>query len=126
MVEEHGAHRLSEREIYNVYRRADRWLAVTQDAEDLARLRACARVVMRKLYGPELDEYFTLPETVLQYEARFIEQALEEERGSISRAAHRLGLSHQTLGAMLNTRHRNLSGKRNPEIKRKRSIVKDR
>jgi tetratricopeptide (TPR) repeat protein len=126
MIEEHGAGRLSEREIYNVYRSADRWLAVTQDAEDIARLRACARIVMRKLYGPELDEYFTLPETVLQYEARFIEQALEEERGSISRAAHRLGLSHQTLGAMINTRHRNLSGKRNPEIKRKRSIVKNR
>jgi len=126
MVEEHGEHRLSEREIYKVYRRADRWLAVTQDAEDIARLRACARIVMRKLYGSELDEYFTLPETVLNYEARFIEQALEEERGSISRAAHRLGLSHQTLGAMLNTRHRNLSGKRNPEIKRKKSIVKDR
>jgi tetratricopeptide (TPR) repeat protein len=126
MIEEHGAGRLSEREIYDVYRRADRWLAVTQDAEDIARLRACARMVMLKLYGPELDEYFTLPETVLQYEARFIEQALEEERGSISRAAHRLGLSHQTLGAMIQTRHRNLSGKRNPEIKRKKSIVKHR
>ncbi|HVG35221.1 MAG TPA: helix-turn-helix domain-containing protein [Pyrinomonadaceae bacterium] len=126
MIEEHGAGRLSEREIYEVYRRADRWLAVTQDAEDIARLRACARIVMRKLYGPELDEYFTLPETVLQYEARFIEQALEEERGSISRAAHRLGLSHQTLGAMIQTRHRSLTGKRNPEIKRKRNIVKKR
>jgi tetratricopeptide (TPR) repeat protein len=125
MIEEHGAARLSERELYQAYRRADKLLAITQDAEDIARLRSCARIVISKLFGPELDEYFTLPETVLQYEARFIEQALKEERGSISRAAHRLGLSHQTLGAMLNTRHRNLRSKRSPEIKRKRSIMKD-
>jgi tetratricopeptide (TPR) repeat protein len=122
MIEEHGE-RLSERKLYHLYRRADRLLATTQDAEDIARLRGCARIVMRKLYGADLDEYFTLPETVLRYEARFIEQALEEERGSISRAAHRLGLSHQTLGAMLNTRHRNLRSKRTPEISRKRSII---
>jgi tetratricopeptide (TPR) repeat protein len=118
---------LSERKLYHLYRRADRLLAATQDADAIDRLRACARIVIRKLYGPNLDEYFTLPETVLKYEARFIEQALEEERGSISRAAGRLGLSHQTLGAMLKTRHRDLSGKRNPEIKRKKSIIpKDR
>jgi tetratricopeptide (TPR) repeat protein len=122
MIEEHGE-RLSERRLYHLYRRADRLLATTQDAEDIARLRACARIVMRKLYGPDLDDYFTLPETVLQYEARFIEQALEEERGSISRAAQRLGLSHQTLGAMLKTRHRNLSGKRTPATTRRRSII---
>ncbi|HEV2913265.1 MAG TPA: tetratricopeptide repeat protein [Pyrinomonadaceae bacterium] len=126
MIEEHGAARLPEREIYQAYRRADKLLATTQDAEDIARLRACARIVIRKLFGPDLDEYFTLPETVLQYEARFIEQALKEERGSISRAARRLGLSHQTLGAMLKTRHRNLRSKRGPEIKRKKSIIKRR
>ncbi|HVG35389.1 MAG TPA: tetratricopeptide repeat protein [Pyrinomonadaceae bacterium] len=125
MIEEHGKH-LAERKLFNLYRRADRLLAATQDADAIDRLRACARIVIRRLYGSELDEYFTLPETILQYEARFIEQALEEERGSVSRAARRLGLSHQTLGAMLNTRHQSLSGKRHPEIKRKRSIIKDR
>ena len=122
MIAEHGEH-LSERELYLLYRRADRLLSATQDAESINRLRSCARIVIRKLFGPELDENFTLPETILKYEARFIEQALKEERGSVSRAARRLGLSHQTLGAMLNTRHRNLSGKRSPEIKRKRSII---
>lgn len=126
MIEEHGEARLSEREIYQAYRRADKLLADTQDAEDIARLRACARIVTRRLYGPDLNEYFTLPETVLQYEARFIEQALKEERGSVSRAAHRLGLSHQTLGAMLKTRHRNLRNKRSPEVNRNRSIIKER
>jgi tetratricopeptide (TPR) repeat protein len=123
LIEEHGAARLSETALYHAYRRADQWLTVTQDAEDIARLRACARIVAKKLYGPDLDDYFTLPETILKYEARFIEQALKEERGSVSRAAHRLGLSHQTLSAMLKTRHRNLRSKRSPEIKRKRSII---
>jgi len=122
MIEEHGE-RLSERTIYHLYSRADRLLATTQDAEDIARLRSCARIVTRKLYGPDLDEYFTLPETVLKYEARFIEQALEEERGSVTRAARRLGISHQTLGAIIKTRHRNLRGKRSPEINRRRSII---
>ena len=122
MIEEHGE-RLSERKLYHLYRNADRLLATTQDAEDIARLRACARIVMRRLYGPDLDEYFTLPETVLKYEARFIEQALKEEKGSISRAARRLGISHQTLGAMLKTRHQNLSGQRTLEVKRRKSII---
>ncbi|HEX8136933.1 MAG TPA: tetratricopeptide repeat protein [Pyrinomonadaceae bacterium] len=127
MIEEHGAERLSDVEIYQAYRNADRWLATTQDAEDIARLRACARIVTRRLYGPELDEYFTLPETVLKYEGRFIEQALREEGGSVTRAARRLGMSHQALGAVIKTRHQSLREKRSPEIKRRRSIItKDR
>src|ERR1051325_364353 len=122
MIEEQGT-RLSEMEVYQTYSQADEWLSVTQDAEDIERLRACARVVTRKLYGPEIDEHFTLPDTVLKYEARFIEQALKEERGSISRAARRLGLSHQTLGAIIKTRHQGLRSKRKPEVRRRRSII---
>jgi tetratricopeptide (TPR) repeat protein len=121
MIEEHGK-RLSERELYRIYDHADRWLSLTQDAEDIARLRACARLVTRKLFGPALDEHFTLPETVLQYEARFIEQALKEERGSITRAARRLGITHQRLAVMLKTRHKELLDKRKPAMKR--SIIR--
>jgi tetratricopeptide (TPR) repeat protein len=117
MIEEHGK-RLSERELYRLYDQADRWLALTQDYEDIARLRACARIVTRKLFGPELDEHFTFYETILQYEARFIEQALKEEKGSITKAAHRLGITHQRLSAMLKTRHKNLLSKRKLEVKR--------
>jgi tetratricopeptide (TPR) repeat protein len=118
MIEEHSK-RLSDAELFRVYQRADQFLAATQDAEDIARLRACARLVIRKLYGSELDEYFTLPEVVLEYEARFVELALMEEGGSITRAASRLGLSHQTLSFMLQSRHKKLKSKRKPEIKRK-------
>jgi tetratricopeptide (TPR) repeat protein len=117
MIEEHSSS-LSDAELFRLYQRADQFLAATQDAEDIARLRACARVVVRKLYGSELDEYFSLPETVTAYEARFVELALIEESGSITRAAARLGVSHQTLSAMLKTRHKKLQSKRKPEIKR--------
>jgi tetratricopeptide (TPR) repeat protein len=117
MIEEHG-NSLSDAELFRLYQRADQFLAATQDAEDIARLRACARVVVRKLYGSELDEYFSLPEAVTTYEARFVELALTEEGGSITRAASRLSISHQTLSAMLKTRHKKLQSKRKPEIKR--------
>jgi tetratricopeptide (TPR) repeat protein len=123
MIEEHGK-RLSDAELFRLYLRADQFLSATQDAEDIARLRACARIAIRKLYGSELDEYFTLPETVLAYEARFIELALMEEGGSVTRAAQRLSISHQTLSFMLKTRHKKLRNKRTPEIKRKSIIRK--
>ncbi|HEX8136451.1 MAG TPA: tetratricopeptide repeat protein [Pyrinomonadaceae bacterium] len=123
MIEELGE-LLSERRLYHLYQRADRLLSVTQDAEEIARLRTCARIVIHKLYGPDLDELFTLPEAVLKYEARFIEQALKEERGSVTRAARRLGLSHQTLGAILKTRHQNLQSKK-PRKRYKSIIPKD-
>ena len=125
MIEEH-AKRLSEYELYRAYERADDLLAATQDVEDLARLRACARIVARRLYGPELDEYFTLPEAVVEYEARFVERALVEEGGSITRAAQRLSVSHQTLSAMLKTRHKKLRSKRKATMRRKSIIRKSR
>jgi tetratricopeptide (TPR) repeat protein len=121
MIEEHGSH-LSDAQLYRLYQRADQFLSSTQDAEEIARLRACARIVVRKLYGSELDEYFTLPETILEYEARFVELALMEEGGSITRAALRLGISHQNLSSMLKSRHKKLQSKRTPEVKR--SIIR--
>ena len=122
MIEEHGKTRLSEYEIYSVYRRADRLLATTQDTEDISRLRACARIMARKLFGPNInDKNFLLQNAVRRYEARFIEQALKEEQGSITHAAHKLGLTHQSLGSILKSRHKKLRSKRKPEVSRKRN-----
>jgi tetratricopeptide (TPR) repeat protein len=121
MIEEHGT-RLSEYEIYHIYRRADKLLATTQDAEEIARLRACARILARKLFGKNInDPDFYLPDVVRSYEARFIEQALKEEQGSITPAARKLGLTHQSLGSILKSRHKKLRGKRKPEVSRKRN-----
>lgn len=126
LIEEHGARRaISGDELNDLYWRADRFLKDTQNAEDVARLRACARVVIRRLSGVQLRERnFTLFSAVHEFEAKFITQALEESDGSVTRAAKLLGIRHQTLTSMLETRHKGLSKKRNPVKKRLRSIIK--
>ena len=128
LIEEHGASsRLSEVELSKVYRRADELLKGTQDAEDIARLRACARLVVRRLSGVQLqDKNFSFYGAVHELEARLIEQALELEEGSLTRAAKRLGLKHQSLAHMLRARHARLLPKRTPAIPRRRSIIKQR
>lgn len=124
-IEEHGAARLQELEVYELYQRADGLLDETQDAETLARLRACARLVMSRLAGPEVGrEGFNMYEAVHDFEGRLIEQALEEARGSVTKAARLLGLTHQTLGTILNTRHKALAGKRTPVRRRLRSVFR--
>jgi tetratricopeptide (TPR) repeat protein len=124
LVEEHGGARLSEEELIETYRRADELLARTQDADDMARLRACAQVVLGRLSGGHIPEGFSLPRAVRAYEARFIERALVDEGGSVSRAARRLGVKHQSLAHSLQTRHRELSAARTPAVPRKRSIIR--
>ena len=125
-IEEHGERRMfPAEEIYEAYRRADSLLKDTQDAGDVARLRACAQLVMRRLTGLRLhDKDFTFYGAVHELEAKLIEDALEEAGGSLVRAARLLGLKHQTLASMLQTRHRELMGKRTPREKRLRSIIK--
>jgi tetratricopeptide (TPR) repeat protein len=115
LIEEHGAKRLPESELLRLYLRADDLLKATQDVEDVARLRACARSVIKRLVGAHLrDRNFSLHGAVHDLEARFIERALEEAEGSVSRAANLLGLEHQSLIYLLETRHKRLAGKRTP------------
>ena len=122
---EGGTQSLHSSEVYELYQRADGLLQETEDAETLARLRACARRVMRRLAGPEIGhEGFNMYEVVHDFEARLIEQALEEAHGSVTKAARLLGLTHQTLGTILNTRHKSLAGKRTPVRRRLRSIFR--
>jgi tetratricopeptide (TPR) repeat protein len=126
LIEEHGAStRLSGEELSRIYRRADELLKGTQDAEDIARLRACARVVIKRLAGVEMhDKNFSFYGAVHELEARLIGQALELEEGSLTRAAKRLGLKHQSLAHMLRARHAQLLPKRTPPIPRRRSIIR--
>jgi tetratricopeptide (TPR) repeat protein len=126
LIEEHGASkRLMPSEVYEAYLRADRLLRETQDAEDVERLRACALIVMRRLAQTPIHERgFSLYGAVHELEAKLIGQALEESGGNITRAARLLGLSHQTLISILETRHKALAGKRKPAQKRLKSIIK--
>ena len=70
------------------------------------------------------DKNFSFYGAVQELEARLIEQALELEGGSVTRAAERLGLKRQTLSNMLKVRHKRLFGKRTPPVPRLRSIIK--
>jgi tetratricopeptide (TPR) repeat protein len=127
LIEEHGATwRLSESELVKVYNRAANLLKDSQDAEDKARLLACAQVVIKRLSGMQLhNPNFSFYGAVHELEERLIEQALELEGGSISRAAKRLGLKHQSLAHMLRDRHKNLFGKRTPPVPRRKSLIKE-
>lgn len=135
LIEEHGE-RIAEREMLEAYRRADNLLKGTQDAETIARLRACAsRLVDARLTSlpphrhRSLADFWTgfnLPEKVHAYEARYIRRALIDAKGSITHAARLLGWDyHGTLQSMLDEggRHHDLAHLRTPLEKRKKSII---
>ena len=126
LIEEHGERRaLSPEEVYEFYLRADGLLKDAQHPEAFARLRECARVVMRRLAGVQFDDKnFTIFNAVHELEAKLIGQALDEADGSVTRAAKLLGIRHQTFLSMLNIRHRKLLEKRRPAEKRLKSIIK--
>jgi DNA-binding NtrC family response regulator len=67
---------------------------------------------------------FSLPEEVLLYEERLIARALREAQGKVTQAARLLGLSHQTLTAILESRHTRLLAMRTLVQSRRRSIIK--
>ncbi|HEX8140784.1 MAG TPA: sigma 54-interacting transcriptional regulator [Pyrinomonadaceae bacterium] len=65
----------------------------------------------------------SLEEEVLRYEASLIRLALEQARGSVTRAARLLGITHQRLSSMLQGRHKDLLSAKKPAQRRKRSII---
>jgi DNA-binding NtrC family response regulator len=62
-------------------------------------------------------------EEVLCYEASLIRLAFENAKGSVTRAARLLGVTHQRLCSMLQGRHKNLLLAKKPAQRRKRSIM---
>jgi DNA-binding NtrC family response regulator len=126
LIEEHGAsRRLPPAEVYEAYLRADMLLEDAQDAEAITRLRESARLVMLRLgETPIHEKNFSLYGAVHELEAKLIGKALEDAGGSVTKAARLLGVTHQTLNAMLDGRHSQLQKKRKPRQKRRRSIVK--
>ncbi|HEX8144041.1 MAG TPA: sigma 54-interacting transcriptional regulator [Pyrinomonadaceae bacterium] len=65
----------------------------------------------------------SLEEEVLRYEASLIKLALENGRGSVTRAARLLGITHQRLSSMIQGRHKDLLSAKKPAQRRKRSII---
>ena len=67
---------------------------------------------------------FSLEEEVRQFEGKLIRRALDTAKGSVVGAARLLGVKHQTLSKMLQTRHKDLQQAKNVANRRKRSIIR--
>ena len=67
----------------------------------------------------------TLEEEVNYFEARLIARALERQKGSVTRAARELGLTHQGLSKIIDGRQsKTLAGARRPKRNRRKSIMR--
>jgi tetratricopeptide (TPR) repeat protein len=116
-------------EIVNFYNEADRRLGDQLDVETIGRLRACARLLLAKRLEERADDLMiggSLEQEVLRYEGELIRRALDQVRGSVTRAAKVLGKTHQGLCYIINTRHKNLLSVRAPVRVRRKSIIKKR
>jgi tetratricopeptide (TPR) repeat protein len=109
-----------------LYENADRRLGNQLDAEAVSRLRECARLVLtrRSETAKDLPTGGSLEQEVLLYEGSIIRRALDEAKGSVTRAARILGITHQGLCYIINTRHRSLMNARAPVRIRRKSIIK--
>jgi transcriptional regulator with PAS, ATPase and Fis domain len=68
--------------------------------------------------------HFSFKEEVRLFEERFIELALKEAKGMVTRAARLLGMHHDALIYRLSHQNKNLLHTRKPVEKRKRSIMR--
>ncbi len=70
-------------------------------------------------------EGFSFKQQVLNYEKEILSRALRDTGGAVTKAARLLGFNHhQSLIALINSRHKGLLGVRSAVRKRRRSIIK--
>jgi tetratricopeptide (TPR) repeat protein len=127
MIEELGSI-LPGAELLATYRKADQYVGDHANQSELQALQLCGDIVLDKLeelHNAE-EELLggTLEEEISHFEARLIARALEQENGSVTRAAHELGLTHQGLSKILDGRHSPLAGARRPKRNRRKSIMR--
>jgi transcriptional regulator with PAS, ATPase and Fis domain len=93
---------------------------ITTEAVEIAGLRSTERASFANPW-----EGFSLKEEVRRFEARFIELALKEAKGRVSKAARLLGFKHhESLSSLLETKHKDLQDIRIPAAPRRRSIIR--
>jgi transcriptional regulator with PAS, ATPase and Fis domain len=103
----------------------ERTVMTAADGAEITR-QAIEILATRRTQRAALDEAWagcSIEEEVLRYEASLIKLALENGRGSVTRAARLLGITHQRLSSMLQGRHKNLLYAKKPAQRRKRSII---
>ena len=117
---------LTEDELCSVLELARATLQDTQDPFVLNRLSQCACRVLSIIHTARPDwNSFSLTETLRHHEGRFIQMALEDAGGTVTKAAGLLGLpGHQSLNFILQHRHRELLNARTPIKPRRRKMFK--
>ncbi|HVG34208.1 MAG TPA: sigma 54-interacting transcriptional regulator [Pyrinomonadaceae bacterium] len=103
----------------------ERTVLTAADGAEITR-QAVEILATRRTQRATLDEAWagcSIEEEVLRYEASLIKLALENGRGSVTRAARLLGITHQRLSSMLQGRHKDLLYAKKPAQRRKRSII---
>jgi hypothetical protein len=109
---------LSTDALQDYYRTAESLLSNSQNVSIKNRLGECARRVLSASLAEATKSETTPANFSLDAEA------LEESGGSVTRAARRLGVTHQGLAFILNGRHSDLLSIRTPVKKRRRSIIR--
>ena len=111
------------------YLRARQWLTETQSQDVLLRLNEAANKVVASLGGElnaeEVNEILLMKPrdlrgAVLNYERSMIKESLAQANGKVSHAASMLGLSHQGLAYVIESRHKDLLKERTPVHRRPR------
>ncbi len=132
IIEELGE-QTSARELASIYESAVDLLERSQDPSAKKRLVSCARAVIDALTAADDDqdseakehswEGFSFRQEVVKIERALIERALRDTGGSVTKASRLLGFKHhQSLIALINTRHKNLLNTRSAIRKRRRHI----
>jgi CheY-like chemotaxis protein len=132
IIEELGE-QTSARELASIYESAVDLLEQSQDPSAKKRLVSCARAVIAALTAADDDqdseakehswEGFSFRGEVVKIERALIERALRDTGGSVTKASRLLGFKHhQSLIALINTRHKNLLNTRSAIRKRRRHI----
>jgi tetratricopeptide (TPR) repeat protein len=130
-MEELSPHTPNE-ELVSIYQSAVELLEKSQDPLTGKRLISCANTLISSLGAPAAEailpeqnwEGFSLKHQMLQSEKNLIQRALIDSGGVVSRAALLLGFRHhQSLIALINSRHRDLLAARSPVKTRRRSVM---
>ena len=132
------AQQISVANLISNYKAASDLLQSSQDQATTRRLISCGQKVIGNLdvagdTGVDAAERasgnswegFSFKQQVLDYEKEILSRALRDTGGAVTRAARLLGFNHhQSLIALINSRHKGLLGVRSAVRKRRRSIIK--
>lgn len=98
---------------------------LVEKSENIATVRRLTKAAFRVLFSTPFEwKGFSLRRGVIQYEAHLIRLALRQSKGAVTEAARLLGFNHhQSLIALLKTRHKDLLSERKPLRRRFRHLM---